>query len=68
MNKDTLCDSLIFIAETLSASANNPTEDNQVNDDSTSNTQQHSQNSEGDFNEEDSSLVEEQQNSTWNNN
>ena len=59
-NKDTLCDSLIFIAETLFASTDNTTEENQVDDNSTSNTQQHSQNSEGDFNEEDSASVEEQ--------
>ena len=66
MNKDTLCDSLIFIAETLFASTDT-IEENQENDNSTSNTQQHSQNSEGDFNEEDSSLVEEQQNSNGDN-
>ena len=60
MNKDTLCDSLIFIAETLFASTD-ATEENQVNDNSTSNTQQHVHNSEEDSNEEDSPSAEDQQ-------
>ena len=54
MNKDTLCDSLIFIAETLFASTDT-TEENQENDNSTSNTQQNAQNFEEDSNDEDSS-------------
>ena len=62
MNKDTLCDSLIFIAETLFASTDT-TEENQLGDNSTSDTQPHTQNSEEDFNfnEEGSISVEEQQ-------
>jgi hypothetical protein len=60
MNKDTLCDSLIFIAETLFASTDT-TEENQANDNSTSNTQQNAQNFEEDFNEEDAPSVEDQQ-------
>ena len=60
MNKDTLCDSLIFIAETLFSPADT-TEKNQLNDNSTSDTA--TQNSDKDFNinEEGSTSVEEEQ-------
>ena len=59
MTKDTLCDSLIFIAETLFASSDT-TEENQLSDNSTSDNQQHPQNTREDFNEEDSSSEEQQ--------
>jgi len=60
MTKDTLCDSLIFIAETLFASKDT-TEENRLTDNSTSDTQQYTQNLEEDFNQEDSTQTEEQQ-------
>jgi len=53
-NKDTLCDSLIFIAETLFVSNNITEEMQQFNDDSTSHTQQPMQSSEEAVEEEDS--------------
>ena len=53
-NKDTLCDSLIFIAETLFVSNNITEEMQQFNDDSTSHTQQPIQSSEEAVEEEDS--------------
>jgi len=59
INKDTLCDSLIFIAEKLFASIGT-TEEKQINDNSTSNTQQPTQNSRENFNREDSTSNEEQ--------
>ncbi len=60
MTKDTLCDSLIFIAETIFASKDT-TEENQLSDNSTSDSQQHTQTSGEDYNQEDSISTEEQQ-------
>ena len=59
MNKDTLCDSLIYIAETLFASTDTM-EKSQQDDNSTSVSQLQTPNTENDFNEENSTLGEEQ--------
>jgi hypothetical protein len=53
-NKDTLCDSLIFIAETLFESASDTGESQQFNDNPTSHTQQPTLLSEGTEEDEDS--------------
>jgi len=60
MNKDTLCDSLIYIEETLFASTDTM-EKSQQDDNSTLVSQLQTPNSENDFNEKNSIIGEEEQ-------